>query len=377
MDKINSVLFFIAMVFFSCISVSLSYGYTNITSCGTLSSNNEYRLNGTIIHPGGNCFNIQSNVLLDCRGFNITGAGNGMFANLGIGRNNITIQNCFINNWGSWASIYGLFTGELIINNSQFVNNARGIYLDTPGYDSIQIINTTSGGLNKAIYFNHSFSNQNIDLSQYSEVHIFNVTNSNFSNYNSSNGAFMVDVSDNNNFVNINISSQYLEFNHGADNNVFQNFVFNDVEINMEGSNNTLRNGGPIDRGIQFGDNYVANLENISITSDINLNGRRGLTFRENVFLNGATLTFGGGESNITLDSNYWNITSSPGPLLLFPLTGTCNPANTSVICDYNPFFTSDLISSQVDLSSEERISLFPVSYATPLFIFMIFYFMF
>ena len=114
---------------------------TEIDSCKSLNYIGEpHELNQSVSTTGA-CFSINDhNVTLDCKGFSI----NGTFSTgiLISGKDNVTVKNCIINDFGFGILITSDADNATILNNTLGSQNQFGIYM-TGNSDEANIINNT------------------------------------------------------------------------------------------------------------------------------------------------------------------------------------------------------------------------------------------
>lgn len=125
-----------------------------VFACGSLSSSASL---GSDVSAGGTCFSITgNNVVLDCRGYTITGsyAANSIGINAS-GRTNVTIKNCTITKFQTGILIDRTNNATLILNT--LVNNSNSGINITKGDFAIVGNNTFAANNNYSIFVNSSW----------------------------------------------------------------------------------------------------------------------------------------------------------------------------------------------------------------------------
>lgn len=185
----------------------------------------------------GDCLIINSsNLMIDCNGNNFIGNSSG-FAFKIENNDNVTIQNCEIQNF-TWGIMVGNSTGSIIKSNTLLDNTLHGIILGTESgllpVDDVTVYDNVMNG-NKFGLGLDNVSNSNIS---------FNFI------YNSSTTGILLDVS-NNNLVSGNIlknntlglSIKESNNNSFISNKVFNQFLNDGISINLSVSfNNSIYN---------------------------------------------------------------------------------------------------------------------------------------
>ena len=138
-------------------------------SCGSTITRNT-NLTADLTSSGITCITIGvDNIVLDCAGHSIIGSNNiGTTGILSTSRNNVTIKNCKISNFGSGIKLDSSQTSK-IINNTATANVLVGIYLysssnnnvtnNTANSNSYAGINLQSSSINNNIANNVVYSN--------------------------------------------------------------------------------------------------------------------------------------------------------------------------------------------------------------------------
>jgi hypothetical protein len=182
--------------------ISLSYSYQNISSCQTISSPGEYRINQSITNlTTSRCIWPQSNdVHIDCQGNSVqTGAYNDVFFLVYSGHalSNITINNCIINTGNIKIGNAANYVINSSFENNIFTGNYSHLYLEGA--------NTRNN-----IFKNITFTNNSFGL-------IFEEGRDNF-------------------FDGMYLDGSYLAIFEGANNNTFTNSYFdlrNEIYANV------------------------------------------------------------------------------------------------------------------------------------------------
>jgi len=183
----------------------------------------------------GDCLIINSsNLMIDCNGNNFIGNSSG-FAFKVENNDNVTIQNCEIQNF-TWGIMLGNSTGSIIKGNTLLDNTLHGIILGTEsGFLSVD----------DAIVYDNVMKRNNFGLG------IDNVSSSNISSnfiYNSSTAGILLDASNNNTLSGNILKNNSLGLSiKGSNNNsvilndVFNKFLNESISINLSNSfNNSI-----------------------------------------------------------------------------------------------------------------------------------------
>jgi hypothetical protein len=305
--------------------ISISYSYTNISSCGQSLNiqGEEYRLNQSIVSLSGHCLTFTANdITLDCQGYTITGnysdsSSSGIYTN---NRDNLTIRNCNIQEFGSGMYIYSTsgstFTNIVSTNNScvgfSIESSSNNVFTSlTTRYNSNLSLGCDKVGI--IIIFgsnNNTFSS--ITSSENNNYGIWITSNSNSNSFNSitvnDNAKYGLIISDSHqNSISLSqfnfnswtglrcLSSSYLTLSSiTSSNNTDTGVSFNDCE-NSTISNSILQYNGdsPGESGIGFfGYNY-----NITVlNNDIRYN------YRDNVLYDSLSSQY---SINISFYNNY------------------------------------------------------------------------
>jgi len=194
------------------VNVTIIENKNYITSCTVLDkSGATYYLKNDIINSTNEtCINIIADgITLDCEGHNIDGIDS--IFNSGIffqNRNNITIKNCFVSDWGS--GIHMLYSNNSMISNNIANSNFRGIALWHSSSNNTlfnNIANSNYYGINLTSSNNNTIFNNTANSNEYG-IFLWNYSSNNtiFNNTANENGeGIEIFYSSNNNVINENI----------------------------------------------------------------------------------------------------------------------------------------------------------------------------
>jgi len=270
-------------LFFFLLVVRAGLAATPITNCTTITEGGYYILVNDIIDADvDGCINISSNdVVLDCQGHRIDGVDRivpfGIYVS---GKNNITIKNCIVSDWGYAVYLKNANTNK--ITNVVLYSNNFGISLDNSSNNQIDYLTSHDNNYYSVYIYQGSdntianstvykdYSETTLYLTSTSNVHIFNVTSdcANLCSY----GLLMDDV----------------------DNTIIENSIIKNAAswgIYLYGSNNTIHSNR-IENNGEYGI-YLYNSQNNQIYN--------------NLFNNTNNFYFD------TVHTNYWNTTKQTG----------------------------------------------------------------
>ncbi len=142
------------------------YSYTNVSSCQTIGSSGEWRLNQSITASlDASCISIQNNdIIFDCQGFNINGnhsSGTSKGIDLNGVYDNVTIKNCNVNNFETGLRFRTQVTNSNVLNVNLTYNSYTGLQLYSTNYSTFSnvFIDNTSYGLTIQQCHYNNFSN--------------------------------------------------------------------------------------------------------------------------------------------------------------------------------------------------------------------------
>ena len=181
-----------------------------VSYCMNINQPGSFKLIQNITNSGAStCINISANnVILDCQNYMINGQHSGVGIYVG-GRNNVTIKNCKVTDWGS-AGVYLASSTNLALSNINSSSNLQGsanygIFLSNVNNSNFSNINSSdhvcdgSGCAITGIYIDSSFNNK-----------FSNITASNNYGHAGSNNAYSFGIqllsSSNNSFSDVKIS---------------------------------------------------------------------------------------------------------------------------------------------------------------------------
>jgi parallel beta-helix repeat protein len=232
----------------------------DITSCGSVT---EDSVLASDLTSTGTCLTIKAdNIVLDCAGHSITGAGTGYGIYLN-GRTGVTVKNCNIKNFYSgitihWSSFINL-TNNVVNGNSYF-----GIVLGNS--HSNNLIHNTANTNRIGIYL-HS-SKHNILIDNNASDNSFHGIRPHYSNHNNLIG----NIANNNNYAGI--PMEYSDYNT-LSSNVANNNRYYGISL-LYSSVNTLTGNRVRGNGVN-GIHLIQSSNNLIENNKANENGYRGI----------------------------------------------------------------------------------------------------